>query len=80
MPIRLIFKPVWNIEEGLEEIPAGRRYRLQVGDWAWQKIYQPIGRLLLATARRVTIIQGGNIRAYLAYSFFTLILLLWVIV
>lgn len=80
MPIRRVFKPVWNIEEELEETPAGHRYRLAVGDWAWQKIYQPMGRLLLATARRVTIIQGGNIRAYLAYSFFTLIVLLWVIV
>lgn len=81
MPIRRIFNPVWNIEEGLDEKnPPARRYRLQVGDWAWQKVYQPMGRLLLATARRVTLIQGGNIRAYLAYSFFTIILLLWVIV
>jgi hypothetical protein len=27
----------------------------------------------------MALIQGGNIRAYLAYSFFTLIFLLWVV-
>lgn len=80
MPIRRVFKPVWHIVDGFEETPGGRRYRLQIGDWAWLKMYQPLGRMLLATARRLTIIQGGNIRAYLAYSFFTLLLLLWVIV
>jgi len=48
-------------------------------DWAWLKIYEPIGKLLLGTAKRMAMIQGGNIRAYLAYSFFTLILLLWVV-
>ncbi|WP_298036375.1 hydrogenase 4 subunit B [uncultured Desulfuromonas sp.] len=83
MPIRRIFRPAWPIKE--EVLPAtvehpGGRYRLRVGDWAWEKIYLPIGRLLLASARRAALIQGGNIRAYLAYSFFTLIFLLWVIV
>jgi hydrogenase-4 component B len=82
-PIRRIFRPVWPIEERVsaatDEDPGGR-YHLKVGDWAWQKIYLPIGRLLLASARRAAMIQGGNIRAYLAYSFFTLIFLLWVIV
>jgi formate hydrogenlyase subunit 3/multisubunit Na+/H+ antiporter MnhD subunit len=80
MPIRRVFKPVWHVVEGLENTSSGQRYRLQVGDWAWEKIYQPMGRMLLATARRITMIQGGNIRAYLAYSFFTLLVLLWVIV
>jgi len=80
MPIRRIFRPVWPIEEGLEETSAGRRYHLKVGDWAWQTVYQPMGRMLLAAARRVTIIQGGNIRVYLAYSFFTILIMLWWIV
>ena len=79
MPIRRIFWPVWAIAEGLEATATGSRYRLQIKDWAWLKVYQPLGRLLLATARRVTIIQGGNIRAYLAYSFFTLLFLLGMI-
>lgn len=82
MPIRRIFKPVWSISESYQqpgpENPGGR-YHLHVGDWAWLKIYQPIGRLLLATAKRAALIQGGNIRVYLVYSFFTLLFLLWVV-
>jgi formate hydrogenlyase subunit 3/multisubunit Na+/H+ antiporter MnhD subunit len=80
MPLRRIFRPVWSVSEGMEDTGTGRAYRLKIGDWAWLKIYLPLGALLLAAARRVTLIQGGNIRAYLAYSFFTLLFLLWVIV
>jgi len=82
MPIRRIFRPVWSIEESYqqpEQQSPGGRYQLKVADWAWLKIYQPIGRLLLATARRAALIQGGNIRIYLVYSFFTLLFLLWVV-
>ncbi|NOY12990.1 MAG: hydrogenase 4 subunit B [Deltaproteobacteria bacterium] len=82
MPIRRIFRPVWPITEEHQAPSAenpGGRYRLRVGDWAWLKIYQPIGRLLLGSARRLAMIQGGNIRAYLAYSFFTLLFLLLVV-
>ncbi len=83
MPIRRIFQPVWPIEERIEpetaENPGGGRH-LKVGDWAWQKIYLVIGRVLLASAKRAALIQGGNIRVYLAYSFVTLLFLLWVIV
>ncbi len=82
MPIRRIFSPVWPKKEHYHP-PAnpgeGGRYHLHVGDWAWLKIYEPTGRLLLAAARRLATIQGGNIRAYLAYSFCTLIILLLVV-
>ena len=82
MPIRRIFRPVWSVSENYkkpdQEDPGGK-YQLIIGDWVWLKIYQPIGRLLLATARRAALIQGGNIRVYLAYSFFTLLFLLWVV-
>jgi len=82
MPIRRIFGPVWPIEEQLE--PATdqqpQRYQLHIGDWAWQKLYLPLGRLVLTAAKRTALIQGGNIRVYLAYSFFTLIFILWVLV
>lgn len=82
MPIRRIFKPIWSVDESYSSPDSGEpggRYRLNVGDWAWLKIYQPIGQLLLATARRAALIQGGNIRVYLVYSFFTLLFLLWVV-
>lgn len=83
MPIRRIFRPVWPIEERIvpktPQEPGGG-YHIKVGDWAWQKIYLVIGRVLQASANRAALIQGGNIRVYLAYSFFTLLFLLWVIV
>ena len=82
MPIRRIFGPVWPKKEHYHP-PAkagGKgRYHLHIGDWAWLKLYEPIGRLLLRAAKRMAMIQGGNIRAYLTYSFFTLIVLLWVV-
>ena len=82
MPIRRIFAPVWPMHGGYQPPSAadpGGRYQLHIGDWAWSKFYQPLGRLISAMARRLAIIQGGNIRAYLAYSFFTLIVLLLVV-
>ncbi len=42
-------------------------------------MYEPIGQLVLAAARRVGLLQTGSIHTYLGYSFFTLLLLLWVV-
>ncbi len=82
MPIRRVFSFVWRIFEKVE--PAnqrrGPRYYLQVQDWAWLMVYLPIGKVILKMAQRAARIQGGNLRVYLAYSFFTLLFLLWVIV
>ncbi|EKD37325.1 MAG: hypothetical protein ACD_75C01174G0001 [uncultured bacterium] len=43
-------------------------------------LYVPIGKILLHLAERTSRIQGGNLRVYICYSFFTLLFLLWVIV
>jgi len=87
MPIRRIFSPVWDAIEQIEEThnvtqpqrTETIRHHLQVQDKSWSRLYEPIGRLVLAAARRVGRIQTGSIHTYLAYSFFTLILLLWVV-
>ena len=87
MPIRRVFAPVWDIEEEIEETkhanqpfrPAAIRHQLHVQDKSWPRLYEPIGRLVLAAARRIGLIQTGSIHTYLAYSFFTLLLLLWVV-
>ncbi len=87
MPIQRIFAPVWDLKVDVEETmtPAqplrteGIRHQLQVHDKSWSRLYEPIGRLVLAAARRIGLIQTGSIHTYLAYSFFTLILLLWVV-
>jgi len=82
MPIRRIFSFVWLIVEKVE--PAGRggkpRYILRIDDRLWLMLYVPIGKLMLKIAERTSHIQGGNLRVYLCYSFFTLLFLLWVIV
>ncbi len=84
-PVRRVFAPVWHTDERIEKHEvapariAGLRYQLHIGDWSWTALYEPIGRAVLAAARRVGRIQAGNIRLYLAYSFFTLLLLLWLI-
>lgn len=86
-PIRRIFEPLWRVEERLESSegtkPAGAatelRYQLLLHEPIREWLYAPLGRWVLATARRVTRLQGGNLRAYLSYSFFTLIFLLWLV-
>ena len=87
MPIRRIFQPLWEVREQVteERDPAqpwrltGLRYHLHTDDRAWALLYQPVTRWLQAAARRVTLLQTGRIRIYLAYSFATLIFLLWVV-
>jgi hydrogenase-4 component B len=89
MPIRRIFAPAWKVEEQVEITPAATpapiprvqtiRYRLHVLDWSWLKGYLPIGRLVLAAARRIGVIQTGSIHTYLIYSLLTLLLFLWIV-
>lgn len=87
MPIRRIFQPVFDLRESCEtqtEGPAGHRvtglrYQFQIVDRATVTLYEPVGHAVTRLARRAGRLQTGNIRTYLGYSFFTLILLLWVI-
>ncbi|MBP1150949.1 hydrogenase 4 subunit B [Methylocaldum sp. RMAD-M] len=87
MPIRRIFEPVFDTRETVEEQtegPAstrvtGLRYQFQVLDRAWAVLYEPSGRAVTRLARWVGRVQTGNIRTYLGYAFFTLIILLWVV-
>jgi len=87
MPIRRIFAPLLRLNEtverelrpGLPLEPVQLRHQLHVEDITWNWFYAPVARLLHTTARRVSRIQTGHLRHYLAYSFVTLILLLWVI-
>ena len=87
MPIRRVFAPVWRLHEDDDRVmkkdlplePESIRYQVHAEDITWRSIYLPITRLLHAAARRVGLIQTGNLRHYLAYTFGTLILLLWII-
>ena len=85
MPFRRIFQPVFDVDERIEEQKSGPdgfhterlRYHLHVSDISWGYVYQPVARSVLGLSRWVSRIQTGNIRTYLAYSFFTLLILLW---
>lgn len=79
-PIRRVFGLLFHIDEGLERRDDGLlRYRLHVADRAWGLLYLPLARAVGAAARRITLLQSGSIRAYLAWSFITLLVLLWII-
>ncbi len=78
-PIRRVFGPIFRIEERIERREEGMRYQLLVLDRAWGWLYAPVERWIHAVARRVTRLQSGNIRVYLAWSLGTLVVLLWVI-
>ncbi len=81
MPIRRIFSFAWHVKERVEPAHQGKglHYFLYVGDWVWMVLYAPIGKLIHKVAERTARIQGGNLRVYLCYSFFTLLFLLWVV-
>jgi len=87
MPLRRIFADAFVIHEEVVKRPldadglkaSAIRYRLHVDDLLWRWFYEPVARALHWSVRRVGVIQSGHLRIYLAYSFFTLIVLLWVI-
>lgn len=80
MPIRRVFKELWPITEKIERAAgANLKYSLHIGDWVWKYLYDPFERWIFLFARSFAKIQGGNVRVYLAYAFFTLIILLWVV-
>jgi NADH:ubiquinone oxidoreductase subunit 5 (subunit L)/multisubunit Na+/H+ antiporter MnhA subunit len=87
MPIRRIFAPVWQLSEenklqarnGLKEHAHTLIYRENSDDISWRFIYNPIISLLNRSTKQVGKIQTGHLRHYLAYSFFTLLVLLWLI-
>lgn len=86
-PIRRVFAGVWKVQEQVDvthaDAPASLvsdvRHQLHITDWSWLKLYEPIGRLILAGARRIGRLHSGHIRTYLMYSFATLLLLLWIV-
>ncbi len=79
-PIRRVFGGLFHIEEGVTRGEDGReRHSLHVGDRFWDWLYQPVIRATNAAARRVTLIQSGNVRVYLGWSLATLVVLLWLI-
>lgn len=79
-PIRKVFGGLFRIDESVNVSEDGRqRHSLHVSDRIWGWIYLPIVRATNAAAKRVTLIQSGNVRIYLGWSLGTLVVLLWLI-
>lgn len=87
MPILQVFRPVWRVQElqqrelsdKLCNYPKTLNYQLQIEDITWRWLYQPVVKLVQASSRKVGLLQTGNLRHYLVYSFVTLVVLLWLI-
>lgn len=79
MPLRRIFKGAWNLRESLTKTNSTSNYQLQINDWIWHRVYEPLTKFAALLARLAARAQGGNVRIYIAYTFITLILLLWII-
>jgi len=79
MPFRRVFGLLFHIGERVEDNGKDVRHDLQITDRLWGLLYQPVARMVMASARRVRVMQSGRLRAYLAWSFGTLLVLLWII-
>ncbi|MDQ6973153.1 MAG: hydrogenase 4 subunit B [Mariprofundaceae bacterium] len=82
-PLRRIFAGIYRPEEHMHiERPRHKlladkiNYVVHVGDMAVKYIYQPIGKLTLLTSKLLQHEHERGIHAYLAYTFFTILLLL----
>jgi hypothetical protein len=86
-PLRRVFDPLYEVRETVRSEPRGQaldtaarlEFDLAVDDRSWRHGYLPIGRWVESAARKIGRIQTGNVRTYIAYSFFTLLLLLAVV-
>jgi hypothetical protein len=88
MPIREIFRPFFKIHEEtvrtmdskLPTRPLELRYLFHADDLSADLFYRPVERKALTASRLAARIQTGHLRHYLAYSFFTLLVLLWLVI
>jgi formate hydrogenlyase subunit 3/multisubunit Na+/H+ antiporter MnhD subunit len=88
MQIREIFRPFFRVHEeavrsmdkNLMTRPIELKYLIHTDDFTWDALYRPVERWILTAARVVGRIQTGHLRHYLAYSFFTLLVLLWLVI
>ena len=79
-PVRTVFEPFFRIERHLPS-PSDNApmYFVKADDHFWSWFYVPIARGAEVLARLVGYIQQGRISVYLAYSFFTLLALLFLV-
>jgi hydrogenase-4 component B len=79
-PLKVVFKAIYRPQRQIEididsspYYPATRSYESSIHHVFERQIYQRAVNTLLKLARRVRVIQAGNINLYLAYIFVTLL-------
>lgn len=79
-PLRRVFASLLRINEGID-MPDGKppRYYIQVEDPIWTACYRPLPKWINYLSRQIARIQAGNLRAYLARTLATLLVLLGII-
>jgi hypothetical protein len=60
--------------------PLELRYLIHTDDLSAELFYRPVEKQALSASRLAARIQTGHLRHYLAYSFFTLLVLLWLVI
>ena len=79
-PVRQVFEPFFRMRR---ELPApfdtAPRYRVTVEDHMWHGLYLPVARAADWASGIVGMLQRGRISVYLAYSFITLLALLFMV-
>jgi hydrogenase-4 component B len=79
-PVRQVFEPFFRMRRELPTpFDAAPRYRVTVEDHLWHWLYLPVARAADWVSGIVGVLQKGRISVYLAYSFITLLALLFVV-
>lgn len=78
MPIRRVFTGIWSVKESINV--KDKEYNLEIEDWSWIYFYNKLDKYMNYIAEKAAYVQNGNIRVYLSYTFFTLLILLWLII
>jgi formate hydrogenlyase subunit 3/multisubunit Na+/H+ antiporter MnhD subunit len=79
-PLRRVFGLMFRVEESTTVQEDGTaRYQIKIEDPTNSALYRPSALLVESIARHVVRLQSGNIRAYLAWTLITLLILLWIV-
>ena len=77
-PVRQVFEPFFRLEQHAPAPDDARpRFSESAADRLWHWIYLPIAHGVERLTALVTLLQRGRISVYLAYSFATLLALLF---
>jgi hydrogenase-4 component B len=80
-PIRHVFGPLYLMTRHLPAPDdSAPRFSLKIEDRHWHWVYLPVARLTGYISEKMGMLQQGQIRVYLLYSFITLITLLVVVI